>query len=116
LLQPLQHEVGRVDHLIDAVGETSLQFGVHLGRRSVGHAHIPALVRQIVHLFSKLLTLSLALDKLHQRWDVCMPDRPPAKMDAKLQTCLSNCVNQMIDASNFMLQRLQQMQGGGGMS
>ncbi len=49
-------------------------------------------------------------------WDVCMPDRPPAKMDAKLQTCLSNCVNQMIDASNFMLQRLQQMQGGGGMS
>ncbi|KAI1721346.1 tim10/DDP family zinc finger domain-containing protein [Ditylenchus destructor] len=43
-------------------------------------------------------------------WDVCFTDaRPPSKMDGKTQTCLSNCVNRMIDASTFMVEHLQKM-------
>uniref|UniRef100_A0A914ZBT7 Mitochondrial import inner membrane translocase subunit n=1 Tax=Panagrolaimus superbus TaxID=310955 RepID=A0A914ZBT7_9BILA len=43
-------------------------------------------------------------------WDVCFTDyRPPSKLDTKTQTCLSNCVNRMVDASNFMVEHLQKM-------
>uniref|UniRef100_A0AC34R0M0 Mitochondrial import inner membrane translocase subunit n=1 Tax=Panagrolaimus sp. JU765 TaxID=591449 RepID=A0AC34R0M0_9BILA len=43
-------------------------------------------------------------------WDVCFTDyRPPSKLDSKTQTCLSNCVNRMVDASNFMVEHLQKM-------
>ncbi|CAI5445162.1 unnamed protein product [Caenorhabditis angaria] len=46
-------------------------------------------------------------------WDVCLSDyRPPSKMDGKTQTCLQNCVNRMIDASNFMVEHLQKMNHG----
>uniref|UniRef100_A0A915C3Z7 Mitochondrial import inner membrane translocase subunit n=1 Tax=Parascaris univalens TaxID=6257 RepID=A0A915C3Z7_PARUN len=44
-------------------------------------------------------------------WDLCFTDyRPPSKLDGKTQTCLSNCVNRMIDASNFMVEHLQKME------
>ncbi|VDO38246.1 unnamed protein product [Haemonchus placei] len=50
-------------------------------------------------------------------WDVCFADyRPPSKLDGKTSTCLQNCVNRMIDASNFMVEHLQKMEGGKGMS
>ncbi|VDN52344.1 unnamed protein product [Dracunculus medinensis] len=44
-------------------------------------------------------------------WDICIGDyRPPSKMDGKTTTCINNCVNRMIDASNFMVAHLQNMQ------
>ncbi|PAV75135.1 hypothetical protein WR25_13407 [Diploscapter pachys] len=47
-------------------------------------------------------------------WDICFADyRPPAKLDAKTQTCLQNCVNRMVDASNFMVEHLQKEGAGG---
>ena len=53
--------------------------------------------------------------RLQLCWDVCLSDRsPPSKLDAKTSTCLNNCVNRFIDASQFMLQRLAQMQQTGG--
>jgi len=49
-------------------------------------------------------------------WDLCMAEKPPAKIDGKTDTCINNCVNRLIDASNFILQRLQEtrfkQQGG----
>ncbi|RCN45281.1 tetratricopeptide repeat protein [Ancylostoma caninum] len=49
-------------------------------------------------------------------WDVCFADyRPPSKLDGKTATCLQNCVNRMIDASNFMVEHLQKMEGSKGM-
>uniref|UniRef100_A0A8R1TWI9 Mitochondrial import inner membrane translocase subunit n=1 Tax=Onchocerca volvulus TaxID=6282 RepID=A0A8R1TWI9_ONCVO len=43
-------------------------------------------------------------------WDVCFSDyRPPSKLDGKTQNCINNCVNRMIDASNFMVEHLQKM-------
>ncbi|CAJ0581208.1 unnamed protein product, partial [Mesorhabditis spiculigera] len=48
-------------------------------------------------------------------WDVCFSDyRPPSKFDGKTQTCVQNCVNRMVDASNFMVEHLQKMEHGGG--
>ncbi|KAK0416702.1 hypothetical protein QR680_012639 [Steinernema hermaphroditum] len=43
-------------------------------------------------------------------WDVCIGDsRLGNKIDGRTQTCLQNCVNRMIDASNFMVEHLQKM-------
>uniref|UniRef100_A0AC35FUE5 Mitochondrial import inner membrane translocase subunit n=1 Tax=Panagrolaimus sp. PS1159 TaxID=55785 RepID=A0AC35FUE5_9BILA len=43
-------------------------------------------------------------------WDVCFGDsRPPGKLDSKTQTCLSNCVNRMIDSLNFIVENIQKM-------
>ncbi|TKR77575.1 hypothetical protein L596_018519 [Steinernema carpocapsae] len=48
-------------------------------------------------------------------WDVCIGDsRPGSKMDSRTQTCLTNCVGRMIDASNFMVEHLQKMQSSKG--
>lgn len=45
-------------------------------------------------------------------WDVCFSDyRPPSKMDGKTRNCINNCVNRMIDASNFMVEHLQKTGG-----
>uniref|UniRef100_A0A914CDJ9 Mitochondrial import inner membrane translocase subunit n=1 Tax=Acrobeloides nanus TaxID=290746 RepID=A0A914CDJ9_9BILA len=47
-------------------------------------------------------------------WDICLSDsRPPSKMDAKTKTCVENCVNRLVDASNFMAEHLQKMGGQG---
>lgn len=40
-------------------------------------------------------------------WDICMTGTPGSKMDGKTQTCLSNCVNRFIDASAFIVKRLE---------
>ncbi|GMS88887.1 hypothetical protein PENTCL1PPCAC_11062, partial [Pristionchus entomophagus] len=46
-------------------------------------------------------------------WEVCIGDsRPPSKLDGKTSTCMQNCVNRMIDASNFMVEHLQKMEKG----
>ncbi|CAJ0573553.1 unnamed protein product, partial [Mesorhabditis spiculigera] len=43
-------------------------------------------------------------------WDVCIGDsRPAAKLDGKTSTCLQNCVNRMLDASQLMVDHLQKM-------
>jgi len=42
-------------------------------------------------------------------WDVCLPDKLGAKLDGKAETCLTNCVNRFIDASNFIVNRLEEM-------
>uniref|UniRef100_F1LI01 Mitochondrial import inner membrane translocase subunit n=1 Tax=Ascaris suum TaxID=6253 RepID=F1LI01_ASCSU len=39
--------------------------------------------------------------------DLCFTDyRPPSKLDGKTQTCLSNCVNRMIDVLTFAIERV----------
>ncbi|CAD5217905.1 unnamed protein product [Bursaphelenchus xylophilus] len=44
-------------------------------------------------------------------WDICFNDsRPPAKMDGKHSGCLANCVDRMLDASQFMVDHLQNSQ------
>ncbi len=43
-------------------------------------------------------------------WELCMPGAPAAKMDGKTETCLKNCVNRFIDGSQFIIQRMQQVQ------
>ncbi|OQV21071.1 hypothetical protein BV898_04835 [Hypsibius exemplaris] len=40
-------------------------------------------------------------------WDRCIGDRPGQRLDAKTETCLSNCVERFIDASMFLVTRLQ---------
>ncbi|KJH53118.1 Tim10/DDP family zinc finger [Dictyocaulus viviparus] len=62
-------------------------------------------------LFSRVHTLT------GRCWDVCFADyRPPSKLDGKTTTCIQNCVNRMVDASNFMVEHLQKMEGGKGMA
>ncbi|KAF7630908.1 zf-Tim10_DDP domain-containing protein [Meloidogyne graminicola] len=41
-------------------------------------------------------------------FDVCAPDRPPNKMDAKLETCVVNCVYRMADATEYLAKCLEQ--------
>ncbi|KAI6217211.1 Mitochondrial import inner membrane translocase subunit [Aphelenchoides besseyi] len=44
-------------------------------------------------------------------FDICFTDsRPPSKMDHKHQTCIANCVDRMLDASEFMVEHLQKSQ------
>ncbi|KAI6181904.1 Mitochondrial import inner membrane translocase subunit [Aphelenchoides besseyi] len=44
-------------------------------------------------------------------FDICFTDsRPPSKMDHKHQTCITNCVDRMLDASEFMVEHLQKSQ------
>ncbi|EPB79577.1 Tim10/DDP family zinc finger [Ancylostoma ceylanicum] len=68
-------------------------------------------------LFGLLVEAGLLVHTLTGRcWDVCFADyRPPSKLDGKTATCLQNCVNRMIDASNFMVEHLQKMEGSKGM-
>ncbi len=45
-------------------------------------------------------------------WDVCMANASLGpKLDSKSQTCVDNCVNRFIDASNFIVKRLEEIQG-----
>ncbi|KAI6183469.1 Kinesin-like protein KIFC3 [Aphelenchoides bicaudatus] len=47
-------------------------------------------------------------------FDICFTDsRPPAKMDGKHSSCMANCVDRMLDASEFMVNHLQNTQLGG---
>ena len=41
-----------------------------------------------------------------QCWDVCMGN-PGQKMDRKTESCFVNCVERFIDASNFIVNRLE---------
>ncbi|XP_055337205.1 mitochondrial import inner membrane translocase subunit Tim8 A-like [Paramacrobiotus metropolitanus] len=40
-------------------------------------------------------------------WDRCIGDKPSSKLDGKTEVCLSNCVERFIDASMFLVNRLQ---------
>ena len=40
-------------------------------------------------------------------WDRCIGERPGARLDAKTEVCLTNCVERFLDASIFLVQRLQ---------
>lgn len=42
-------------------------------------------------------------------WDKCTPDRPSTKLDARTETCISNCVNRFIDVSNQLVGRMTQI-------
>ncbi|KFM72307.1 Mitochondrial import inner membrane translocase subunit Tim8 A, partial [Stegodyphus mimosarum] len=41
-------------------------------------------------------------------WDICL-DKPGQRLDSKTETCLTNCVNRFIDASTFILKRLEKV-------
>ncbi|CAL1282637.1 unnamed protein product [Larinioides sclopetarius] len=41
-------------------------------------------------------------------WDICL-DKPTQRLDSKTETCLTNCVNRFIDASSFILKRLERV-------
>ncbi|VDP35906.1 unnamed protein product [Soboliphyme baturini] len=41
-------------------------------------------------------------------WDVCIGERVGPKMDGKASTCMTNCVNRFIDATNFIAKRLEE--------
>ncbi|KAI6221366.1 Mitochondrial import inner membrane translocase subunit [Aphelenchoides fujianensis] len=44
-------------------------------------------------------------------FDICFTDaRPPASLGSKHQTCIANCVDRMLDASEFMVEHLQKSQ------
>jgi len=45
-----------------------------------------------------------------QCWDVCV-DKPSARLDGKTESCLVNCVERFIDASNFVINRLDKTPG-----
>ncbi|EEC17506.1 mitochondrial import inner membrane translocase subunit Tim8, putative [Ixodes scapularis] len=38
-------------------------------------------------------------------WDTCV-DKPSAKMDAKTESCIQNCVNRFMDATTLIVDRL----------
>jgi len=41
-----------------------------------------------------------------QCWDVCV-DKPSTSLGSKTETCLVNCVERFIDATNFVVNRLE---------
>ncbi|KRY31016.1 Mitochondrial import inner membrane translocase subunit Tim8 A [Trichinella spiralis] len=41
-------------------------------------------------------------------WDMCIGDKPGSKLDEKTSTCITNCVNRLIDGSTLIIQRLQE--------
>ncbi|KAK6173195.1 hypothetical protein SNE40_016693 [Patella caerulea] len=41
-----------------------------------------------------------------QCWEMCM-DKPGQKLDSKVETCLTNCVQRFIDTTNFVVNRLE---------
>ena len=40
-------------------------------------------------------------------WDRCIGDKPGSKLDGKTEVCLTNCVERFLDASIFLVNRLQ---------
>ncbi|XP_052588364.1 putative mitochondrial import inner membrane translocase subunit Tim8 A-B [Peromyscus eremicus] len=42
-------------------------------------------------------------------WEKCM-DKPGPKLDGRAEVCLVNCVERFIDTSQFILNRLEQIQ------
>jgi len=40
-------------------------------------------------------------------WDTCVTGTPGQTLDRRTETCLSNCVERFIDASNFIVNRLE---------
>ncbi|CAO2591930.1 Putative mitochondrial import inner membrane translocase subunit Tim8 A-B [Lemmus lemmus] len=42
-------------------------------------------------------------------WDKCM-DKPGPKLDGRAEVCLVNCVERFLDTSQFILNRLEQIQ------
>jgi mitochondrial import inner membrane translocase subunit TIM8 len=40
-------------------------------------------------------------------WDRCIGDRPGQRLESKTEACLTNCVERFIDASMFLVTRLQ---------
>ena len=42
-------------------------------------------------------------------FDICVPDsRPPNRMDSKVESCVTNCAERMVDADMFMAQYFMQ--------
>ncbi|XP_037083240.1 mitochondrial import inner membrane translocase subunit Tim8 A-like [Pollicipes pollicipes] len=46
-----------------------------------------------------------------QCWDKCMVDRPSTRLDNKTETCLVNCVDRFLDASNYIINRMEKTAG-----
>lgn len=41
-------------------------------------------------------------------WDICV-DKPGQRLDSRTETCLSNCVDRFLDASTFIVKRLEKV-------
>lgn len=41
-------------------------------------------------------------------WELCV-DKPGQRLDSRTETCLANCVNRFLDASTFIVKRLEKV-------
>ncbi|ELU08222.1 hypothetical protein CAPTEDRAFT_154748 [Capitella teleta] len=46
-------------------------------------------------------------DLTEKCWDTCMLGVPGQRLDRKTETCIGQCVQRFIDASNFVVNRLE---------
>jgi len=50
-----------------------------------------------------------------QCWDACM-DKPSTKLDSRTQNCITYCVDRFLDATNFIVNRMEKSAGISGLA
>ncbi|KAI6197565.1 Mitochondrial import inner membrane translocase subunit [Aphelenchoides besseyi] len=78
------------------------------GNRLIQQLQMESQRQKVLRAAQRFLQVSTLTSRC---FDICFTDsRPPSKMDHKHQTCIANCVDRMLDASEFMVEHLQKSQ------